>query len=374
MATVAVAETPKLLPVDAVLVLDVSRSMITADPDRIANKAMNMFIDKLEVGRDQVGIVAYAGHVTHSRDLAMLCNEEVIYLHELISNLEYASWTDHPLGLLEAIRIIYEGTDYGRQPIIIFLTDGNLNVSPHVTRTTTQAEDDKILVIELAQERNIPIYSIGLNFDGQLDRKYIEIVAEETGGLSFETANAEDLPEILAKIFSLMISQLPPEPLPLLPLLSQEEPPYIPQEPVYIPLEETAQPRRTWIFASVAAALFMVTLLAFRRKPKRVFTGRLAIEAMSCPTQYRNLIEYGSRVTLQQLLGKQCPFLASIVLIPSPYTPSHLPQLLIKCKNANVKFTKNFMEQNVQRGIAVGSGTEVTANLGTEQIRLRYVV
>jgi len=372
MFTTSVAESPELLPIDAVLVLDVSRSMITADPNRIANKAMNMFIDKLEVGRDQVGVVAYAGHVTHSRDLALLCEKEVAYLYELIGNLEYASWTDHPLGLLESIRILYEGTGYGRQPVIIFLTDGNLNVSPHIARTTAQAEEDKIVAIELAQEHGIPIYSIGLNFDGQLDRKYIDVVAEETGGLSFETANAEDLPDILAQIFSLMIhAQQPPEPIP--PLLPQTESYYISQEPAYTPLEETTQSHRRWIFLSAAIVLFVVAIL-YRRKQKRVFTGRLVIESTSDPTQYRNLVEYGSRVTLQQLLGRQCPFLASVVLVPSPYTPSHLPQLLVKCKNKNIKFTKNFTEQDAQKGIAVGTGTEVMAVYEAEQVKLRYIV
>jgi Mg-chelatase subunit ChlD len=59
----------ELLPIDAVLVLDVSRSMATADPDRISRDAMHLFIEKLSEERDRVGIVAYAGNVERSIEL-----------------------------------------------------------------------------------------------------------------------------------------------------------------------------------------------------------------------------------------------------------------------------------------------------------------
>jgi len=379
--------TEELIPIDVVLVLDVSRSMITADPDRIANKAMNMFIDMLEDGRDKVGIVAYAGHITYSRGLTLLCEEETPRLQNSITNLEYASWTDHPLGLLEAICILYEETFEERQQMIIFLTDGNLNVNPWGTRTTAEAEYDSALAVSLAQERDIPIYSIGLNFDGQLDRRYTEIVAYETGGLAFETSNAEDLPDIINAIFAVMMTKIQyveepeedekEEPLeePEL-ILAIEEPPYIPYEP----LEKS---RRIWLFAVAIIVAAALLLLAIFRKPRRVFTGRLAIEVIeknnryAQPLQYKNLIEYGRYTTLQRLIGNEIDAVFDKVeIIPSPTAPSYLPQLLITCKNSRISFTQNFMEQDAAKGIAISPGTEVTATLdaGEMHVRLRYIV
>ena len=379
----------ELIPIDAVLVLDVSRSMITADPDRIANEAMNMFIDMLEAGRDKVGIVAYAGHVTYSRGLTLLCEEETPHLQNSIKNLEYASWTDHPLGLLEAIRILEETYDFeDRQQMIIFLTDGNLNVNPWGARTTAEAEYDKALAISQAQERGIPIYSIGLNFDGQLDRRYTEVIAYETGGLAFETSNAEDLPDIINAIFAVMMTKIqyveeppPPEDEPTEepepePILIVEEPPYIPYEP----FEES---RRTWPFAIAILMAIALIIFAIFRKPKRVFTGRLAIEIIeknnqhAQPVQYKNLIEYGSRTTLRRLIGNEIDAVFDKVeIIPSQTAPSYLPQLLVTCKNPRISFSKNFMEQNAAKGIAITPSTEITVapDTGEIEIRLRYIV
>jgi len=392
-STITFTFADELLPIDAVLVLDVSRSMITADPNRIANEAMNMFIEKLELGRDQVGLVVYAGRVTYSREMVVLCEETLACLQDTIYNLEYASWTDHSLGLLEAIRIMYNGHTENRQPVIIFLTDGNLNVNPYGARTTSQSEYDKAVAIDLAQQNNFPIYSIGLNFDGRLDRRYIEIVANETGGIAFETAHAEDLPDILDTIFSIMVTIPPPveeppyEPYEILPVLPEviettyEEPPYIQQELAEKPIEHEEY-NRLWPLTIALAVI--LTLLAFVifRKPKRVFTGRLIIEVVDTVTRktnppiHRNLIEYGSKTTLQKLLGREInPMFNSVTLLPSPNAPSHLPQLMIKCRR-KIKFTKDFMEQDAYAGLTMNAGTEVNVSLESEpiEINLRYIV
>jgi len=378
----ALAQTAHLKPIDAVLVLDVSLSMITADPNRIANEAMNMFIDMLETGRDRVGVVAYAGHITYSRELTLLTEENTAYIQNSINSLAYASWTDHPLGLLEAIRIMYEGRTQdteSRQPIIIFLTDGNFNINPYGGRSVSQADYDKAHAIALAQQYGFPIYSIGLNFDGALDRRYFGIVAEATSGRSFETAHAEDLPEIINDIFHLMLHAPVPEPLPYTTEpYTTEETPYILQE---IPTEyEENQPvRPLWqiaiaVFVAISAIIFAIT-----RGPRRVFTGRLSIEIIdmksriSDPVIHRNLIEYGHRVTLQTLVRKEIPpALGNVVITPSPTAPSHLPQLLVKCKNPHVQLTKNFMVQDAHKGVEVNAGTEIVAACDDLQVRMKY--
>ena len=380
----------ELVPIDAVLVLDVSLSMRTADPNRIANDAMNMFIDMLEPGRDRVGVVAYAGHVSYSRGLILLCEEETPRLQDAIYHLEYASWTDHPLGLLEALHILYEGNaeDPERQQMIIFLTDGNLNVNPRGARTTAQTVYDKAVVINLAQERGIPIYSIGLNFDGLLDRKYTEIVAYETGGLAFETANAEDLPNIIDAIFTVMVTTiLYEEPPPEDEIIEEPEPVPTPlpltEPPTYIPYEPSEDSGKIWLFAIAIILAAAFILFITTRKSARVFTGRLTIEIIrpgsnhTHPLQYRNLIEYGSRTNLQRLLDKKTDAVFDKVIItPSPTAPSHLPQLLIKCKSSRVKVSKNFMEQDAAKGIVISPGTEINIapEGGDMQIRLRYTV
>lgn len=381
--TPANAQDRELVPIDAVLIIDVSWSMAEADPNRIANEATNMFIDMLDAESDRVGIVAYAGTVTMYRELMFLTGENTAYLHSLIDGLRYASWTDHPLGLLEAIRILSNAHTPDRQPIIIFLTDGNLSLNPNGRRTVPEAEADKALAIELAQYYGFPIYSIGLNYDGTLDRRYIEVVADATGGLAFETYNAEDLPDIMAAIFAEMISIPPPNTgvsLGILPEVLPAE--VLPEIETVIEkdkyIQEPAGINRLLFFLLAIAIPILILVLSIFLKPKRVFTGKLAIEMDGKMPIYKNLVEYGNRAALQKLLPSSIGVaaFAGITLAPSPTAPSHLPQLLLKCKNPHLKFKKNFLEQESSKEISINSGTEVTITNEKEQItlRIKYLV
>ena len=374
----------ELVPIDAVLVLDVSRSMITADPNRIANQAMNMFIDRLELGRDRVGIVAYAGYVTYSSGLISLYEESRSHLQNTIYALDYASWTDHPLGLLEAIDILLEDNDEYRQSIIIFLTDGNLNVNPHGTRTTADAEYDKAQVISLAQEYGIPIFAIGLNFDGLLDRKYTEIVANETGGIAFETYDAHDLIYILETIFSLLqYIQIFNEPAETIEIITYNP---IHQKNVTLleyKIYDNEKNSRTPIIAGTAAVFLLSLLLIKARKQKRVFTGRLTIQIVKpgilTETRNFNLIEYGRQVSLDKLLStfpnKTPAEFGKIIITPCPNAPSHLPQLMLVAPKSKVQIAVNFLAGEELRRVRITPGSDIKLFLedDTIEINMQYL-
>ncbi|MCL2386320.1 MAG: VWA domain-containing protein [Defluviitaleaceae bacterium] len=404
----ATAETENLIPIDAVLVLDVSLSMRTADPNRISRDAMNLFIDMLTEGRDRVGIVSYAGRVERSLDLTEIhSQEDRDMLYEFIHRLEYASWTDHGVGLVEAMRILQDGEDETapRQGIIIFLTDGNMNVNPATVRTNLSAQQEVYDVIDTARELQIPIHTIGLNVDGNLALAYINHIAEATYGLSFETAHAEDIPPIIEAFFHAMITApqlriegneipsandetLSPSEIEAeaalqakIDALNLHE---ISAEKIANHSEVSTISRNTIIAiaATGAVVLLLILVLANRSKRKRVFTGKLSIEVIdgnsrSISPITRNLIEHGRHTNLTRLIGKEVnPAFNTVTFTPSPTAPSHLPQLFIKCKNPHVKFTKDFMAQNITKGISVGIGAEMTIQLDTEdmQVRLRYIM
>ena len=128
-------------------------------------------------------------------------------------------------------------------------------------------------------------------------------------------------------------------------------------------------------FGIVAA----VILFALSRTRRRVFTGRVIIhiakDHIPEPQISRNLIEYGRRTTLNQLTDGKTPALDAIIITPSPSAPSHLPQLQIKCKSPQIKFTKDFIEQNAAAGLNLSPGMEMTMHVETEaaQIRLVYI-
>jgi len=384
-------EIPALIPIDAVLVLDVSNSMRTADPNRISRDAMNMFIDMLEDDRDRVGLVSYAGLVEYSRPLVVINGtEDRVSLTNSIYNMYYASWTDHGIGLLEAVHIMVDDFEYDRQQVIIFFTDGNLNVNPWGERTAQNAKDDIALALETAQQYGFPVYTIGLNFDGALDRASIDEMADATGGIAFETANAEDLPQIMAAIFAMMqpsILLVAEEDLQAITEIEKtlvaEEIPVQPE--IYEPeiftyeeiLNEDYPPNRIWLFfAIIGIAAGMIAYVKIRN-PKRVFTGKMLLEVGNGhthkPLLTRNLIEYGRRTTLQRLIGEEVDSaLAMVTIIPHPQAPSHLPQLLIKCKHPQVKFFKDFIAQDTAIGLSLGA--EVMVSFEGIQVRLRYEI
>ncbi len=125
-----------------------------------------------------------------------------------------------------------------------------------------------------------------------------------------------------------------------------------------------------------------IVLLRVRKNSRsRVFTGRLVIEVTDnytreCkPPEYRNLIEYGRRTTLGDLLrGNVSPVLAQVQISASPDAPSHMPQIIVRYGGAQVKCRKDFMEQDLSRGVPMSMRTEMTLTLEAEnkQIKLRY--
>ncbi|WP_128102999.1 VWA domain-containing protein [Paenibacillus sp. DCT19] len=54
----------------------------------------------------------------------------------------------------------------------------------------------------MAQQAGYPIYTVGLNRDGTVNPAELERIAKETGGSSFITGSADDLPEIFNRIFA----------------------------------------------------------------------------------------------------------------------------------------------------------------------------
>ena len=98
--------------------------------------------------------------------------------------------------------ITQNGSDPGHEPMIVLLADGNNDFNKSSGRT--QSESDKELdgAVAEAKAAGIPIYTIGLNADGKLNKAPLEDLAKQTGAKSFSTSSANDLPQILSEIFA----------------------------------------------------------------------------------------------------------------------------------------------------------------------------
>lgn len=189
--------------IDAVLVLDVSKSMSTSDPEKIGNEAMKMFIDMLSAQGDQVGIVAYTDQIEREKALLNINSAaDKENLKGFIDQLNRGAYTDISVGVKEAMQILDDGADPKHDPMIILLADGNNDFNRNSGRTQAQSDADMEKAIKEANDSGVPIYTIGLNANGKLNEAALAKISDSTGGKSFSTASADDLPKILSEIFA----------------------------------------------------------------------------------------------------------------------------------------------------------------------------
>ncbi|PUA39416.1 VWA domain-containing protein [Paenibacillus elgii] len=191
---------------DAVFVMDVSYSMNATDRDRIAAEVTKMFMDMSEAARTQVGFVAYNHKIVEAQPLAPLTQEEQkSLLKKKIAELRFSGYTDLGLGLSKGSELVGSGKGGGR-PFMILLSDGGTDFGPIFTgRSVEDSNKDVERVIAEAQAKGYPIYTVGLNHDGSVNAPQLEAIASKTGGTSFITESAGDLPEIFNNIFAKQI-------------------------------------------------------------------------------------------------------------------------------------------------------------------------
>ncbi|WP_412761687.1 vWA domain-containing protein [Paenibacillus macerans] len=189
--------------IDAVLVVDISNSMNTSDTNKVGNEAMKMFIDMLSAKGDKVGIVAYTDKVQREKALLKIQSpEDKQDLKNFIDGLDRGPYTDIAVGVREAVKVLQNGAEPGHEPMIVLLADGNNDFNKSSGRTQSESDRELGEAVDQAKAAGIPIYTIGLNADGKLNKAPLEDLADQTGAKSFSTSSADDLPQILSEIFA----------------------------------------------------------------------------------------------------------------------------------------------------------------------------
>lgn len=189
--------------IDAVLLIDVSNSMNKSDKNKIANEAMKMFIDMLSTQGDKVGIVAYTDKVQREKALLGIKSAgDKEDLKNFIDGLSRGPYTDLAVGMEEAVKVLENGSDPGHEPMIVMLADGNNDLNEASGRKQSDSDKELKAAVEAAKQKGYPIYTIGLNADGKLNKNILAGLSSETGGKAFTTNSADDLPQILSEIFA----------------------------------------------------------------------------------------------------------------------------------------------------------------------------
>ena len=194
------AEENPIPPMDIIILVDVSGSMRFTDPERIVLWALADFIDKLAPDGSRVGIIGFNGHIQHRIPFTLTDVERKAWLREQLSQFVYAGYTDIGLAFMYAIDMIEDVTELNN-PLIIFTSDGYIQISRLNPRRTAQMSYADVEAALDALDGVVPVYTIGMHNPDGIDVPLLEMIASRSGGLSKFTYHAEELPGILAEIF-----------------------------------------------------------------------------------------------------------------------------------------------------------------------------
>ncbi|WP_040204241.1 vWA domain-containing protein [Neobacillus jeddahensis] len=188
---------------EAMLVVDVSNSMKSSDPNNISNEAMKMFIDMASLQGDKIGAIAYSDAVMREKALMKIqSTQDKQDVKDFIDSIGKYTYTDLSTGVAEAVKVLESSHEQGYFPLVVLLADGNNELDPQKSKTIDQAEDDLNQAVSAAKANGYPIYTIGLNADGKLNKDVLNNIAASTNGEFFEARSADQLPGILSEIFA----------------------------------------------------------------------------------------------------------------------------------------------------------------------------
>ncbi|MCX7821753.1 MAG: VWA domain-containing protein [Brevinematales bacterium] len=193
--------------IDLVLVLDISRSMLTKDviPDRLteAKNIGNKILSKL-VG-NRVGVTAFAGFAFNVLPLTTDLEAASVFVNELSTDMIDIQGTNLEDAIKKAISLFEENTLTHKAMIII--TDGE-DYEFNPLKSAKIAKEKGIIIFTVGigtpNGGNVPIYDNNGNIvdylkkDGkvvvsQLNEKILKAIAEETKGDFFYSKDSEKL-------------------------------------------------------------------------------------------------------------------------------------------------------------------------------------
>ena len=191
---------------DVIFAIDGSGSMKKSDALKLRLTAGRLFTEMTYSNTSRAGFVQFTNIIMDSQGLTDLSTEDSkASFRDRLSGLQDSvkgSWdTDISLGLTQALNLLKEGDSFNgdRNPMIILLS-GNTDL-PNGPRTVEESNAELTGTLSEAASLGVPIYSIGLNYDGKLDVDYMQNIANQTGGAFYNITTATDFNKYMRDIF-----------------------------------------------------------------------------------------------------------------------------------------------------------------------------
>ena len=167
-----VTKEKEYLPLDLVVVMDASGSMLESDPGRTAPDAVRMLVNMMPAEDSRVGLVSFNTKATYittdgSGKPVLVSLEDYYSGAETIRNdvsvVKYNGGTGIGNALIAATELLQKWSDDGREKAIILFTDG-VNDFGRDQIAYTECEDNEVKAVKWAKEAGCPIYCVGYDY------------------------------------------------------------------------------------------------------------------------------------------------------------------------------------------------------------------
>ena len=209
-------------PLDLVVVVDGSGSMLSSDPDRTAPAAVRMLVNMMPAETSRVGIISFNTEPTvltkdaSGKDslisLDSLSNVESV--RSANSKIVYSGDTGIGNALYGAVELLKKNSDDDHDKAIILFTDGlnDFGTGPLAEKSLSDCDNNESAAIQWAKDNNCPMYCIGYDYktssgtssmgeDGEGITKLTNI-ADTTNGKFQKITNINEAKQLLIEFLA----------------------------------------------------------------------------------------------------------------------------------------------------------------------------
>ena len=196
--------------VDAVLLLDASRSMTRTDPLRLRDQGAKLFVRFLGE-QDHVGIIKFDTDTKVVLDMQAVNPNDLSAIDTAIDSiLIEGGFTDIEAGIESALQLLQQKGRPNAIKTVILLSDGKMD--PHPSRGTGEDLVKKLSDADLPQFKRLGIKIYTLSLSDEADKVLLGNIADSTGGLHWF---APDATTVHIKFSDLFLALKQPQMVPL---------------------------------------------------------------------------------------------------------------------------------------------------------------
>jgi von Willebrand factor type A domain len=186
-------------PVDAVIVVDTSGSMLLTDPQNLRYQGARLFLQFL--GKDdQLGVVSFSRTASVLHPLEPFKPE---FAQRVSASIEQAGatgeYTDVLAGITAARELLNTSGRPAARRIIVVLSDGKMEPDPSVRTAATAIQDLTERVLPELRAGETQVYTLA--FSEQADQALLAEISSATDGLNWFTPRADKIHESFASLF-----------------------------------------------------------------------------------------------------------------------------------------------------------------------------